>query len=266
MNSEGHNISSDRGPKIIAWIYLAVLCFAYFLTFTVLAPSYRIKDYKRRYGFVQEEKNPVDQRIFSDSAYLSLLRENAFLQSRISIAATDSVYMSVNLADSVINLEISGIVVHTAHISRMSLSNILRRGDNYVILSMLSHPLSIKRNFASIRKEPLMIKKAPRDTSEYVPDIIPDTTDYEPVNIIFETDNGIRFHIYQEAGLKTGDGLRRFIFDMYHRFRYSSDTFIKIITFRMPDYKPYIRIRIPRADAKIIYRALPEKGQIALSK
>ena len=29
------------------------------------------------------------------------------------MAATDSIYMTINLADSTVNLEISGVVVHT---------------------------------------------------------------------------------------------------------------------------------------------------------
>jgi len=109
-----------------------------------------------------------------------------------------------------------------------------------------------------------MIRMAPKDTSEYVPDIIPDTADYEPVNYIMEMDNGIRLYIYQEDKLKPGDSLYRSLFDIYHRMRYAAKTFLRVITFRIPEYQPYIKLRIPRSDAKIIYRALPEKGQIAL--
>ena len=34
--------------------------------------------------------------------------------------------------------------------------------------------------------------------------------------------------------------------------------------FKVPEYHPYIKIRIPRDDVKIIYRALPRNGQIAV--
>jgi hypothetical protein len=34
--------------------------------------------------------------------------------------------------------------------------------------------------------------------------------------------------------------------------------------FRIPEYHPSIRLRIHRSDAKIIYRALPEHGQIGV--
>ena len=264
METEIVYVSSDRTSKIFAWIVIIILFLVYYTLMTMYAPLKKMEALKSEYAFINDDTDPVDERIFTDSAYLDLLHEKSFLQSRVAMAATDSVYLSINLSDSTINLEISGVTVHKAQMSRIRASNILRGGNNYIVLSMLSDPLIIKKNFSSIEKEPLMIKMAPRDTSEYVPDIIPDTADHETVNFIMEMENGIRLHVYQEDKLKLGDGLCRILFDIYHRFRYTAKTFLRVITFRLPDYQPYIKIRIPRSDAKIIYRALPEKGQIAV--
>ena len=63
--------------------------------------------------------NTLNKKIFSDSTYLKLLKEKAFLQSRIVMAETDSIYLTLNLADSTANLEISGVVVHHAKISEI---------------------------------------------------------------------------------------------------------------------------------------------------
>ena len=57
------------------------------------------------------EKGKADQQILIDSEYLKLLKEKSFLQSRIVMAETDSIYLTINLADSTANLEISGVVV-----------------------------------------------------------------------------------------------------------------------------------------------------------
>ena len=62
-----------------------------------------------------------------------------------------------------------------------------------------------------------MIKMAPKDTSEYEPDIMPDTADYEPVNYIMEMDNGTVIYVYQEEKLNHGDGLHLFFFDLRYR-------------------------------------------------
>ena len=53
-------------------------------------------------------------------------------------------------------------------------------------------------SYATIEKEPIMIKMAPKDTSEYKPDIMPDTSVIEPVNYILEMTNGTRIYVYQE--------------------------------------------------------------------
>jgi len=264
METEKIFISADRRAKIIAWIVIVIFFLIYYTVMAMLAPAKKMETLRREYGYKQDVNNPTDDRIFTDSTYLDLLHKKSFLQSRVTMAATDSIYLSISLPDSTLKLEISGVTVHRAQIRRINISTLFSGSDNYIILSMLSSPLTISRNFSSIKKEPLMIRMAPKDTSEYVPDIIPDTADYEPVNYIMEMDNGIRLHIYQEDKLKLCDGLYRSLFDIYHRMRYAAKIFLRVITFRVPEYQPYIKLRIPRSDAKIIYRALPEKGQIAL--
>jgi hypothetical protein len=265
METEKEYISADRKYKIIVWIVI-VLCFLiYYSVMTLLAPAKKYKELKNIYGFRQDEKKPVDERIFTDSIYLSLLKEKSFLQSKVAMAESDSIYLTIDMPDSTVNLEINGVVVHKADIKKMKVSRLLTAKNDYVILSMLSNPFTISKNMASIEKEPLMIRMAPKDTSEFKPDIIPDTADYEPVNYIMEMDNGTRLFIYQEGKLRPGDGIRLFIFDLQYRLIKAGNTFFRVVTFRVPDYQPFIKLRIPRTDAKIIYRALPEHGQIAVS-
>jgi hypothetical protein len=180
------------------------------------------------------------------------------------MAETDSVYMTLNLADSTANLEISGVAVHSAKISEIKISGILRSGNDYAISAMLSTPMNVISDFASIKKEPLMIKMAPKDTSEFKPDIIPDTTDYEPVNYILEMDNGIRLFVYQDTDTITSDKNNLFIFDLNNRLKNTWSSLKSIVRFRVPEYHPFIRIRLPKADAKILYRATPRHGQIAV--
>jgi len=171
--------------------------------------------------------------------------------------------MTINLADSTINLEISGVVVHTTDIKKQRISSILER-DEYSVLNMLAAPFVIEKDYSTIQKEPLMIKMAPKDTSEYQPDIIPDTADFEPVNFILVMENGIRIYVYQEEKLKFGDGFKRFLFDLRDRLNSTALSLAGSITFRVPQYHPFIRIRLARADAKRIYRALPYHGQVGL--
>lgn len=199
-----------------------------------------------------------------DTAYLKLLKDKATLQSRIVMAETDSIYLTINMADNSANLEISGVVVHKAKMSKVQTSKILLEGDDNTILSILATPLTISHAFATIKKEPLMIKMAPKDTSEYKPDIMPDTSIAEPVNYILETSGGIRIYVYQDENARINEKTSQFRFDINDRIRDTWSALKRVAVLKVPEYHPFIKIRLPRTDAKIIFRALPKNGQIAV--
>ncbi len=79
-----------------------------------------------------------------------------------------------------------------------------------------------------------------------------------------EMDNGTVVYVYQEEKLNSFDGWHRFFFDLRYRLHDTWRTMKSVFIFRVPEYHPFIKMRLPRADAKIIYRALPEHGQIAV--
>lgn len=256
--------NSLKHIAIILSIFLIVFI-AYYTVMMLLGPEIKLKNLKNEYSFVQDEKNKTDERILTDSAYLNLLNQRAFLQARIAMAATDSIYLTINLADSILGLEIAGVTVRTAKILTKRVSRLIYRNE-YEISSMLARPFTIISNYSSIPKEPLMIKMAPRDTSEFQPDIIPDTADFEPVNFILQTENGTRIFVYQEEKIRQGDGMKLFMFDLRFRLKAFLSSIKRIIRFKVPEYHPSIKLRIHRSDAKIIYRALPEHGQIAVCR
>src|ERR1035437_6115356 len=160
------------GLKItfIVLIGIVLTFVIYYSIMAMLSPVRKLDEIKNEFVGKASEKNESEQQILKDSTYLKLLKEKAFLQSRLVMAETDSIYLSINLADSSINIEISGVVVHKARINSINISKILS-GSDYSILSMLSTPFTISRSIATIKKEPVMLKMAPKDTSEYKPDI-----------------------------------------------------------------------------------------------
>ena len=61
--------------------------------------------------------------------------------------------------------------------SKVKISKIFQKGDNnIIIINVFSSIYNIKNSLSTIKKEPVMIKMAPKDTSEYKPDIMPDTS------------------------------------------------------------------------------------------
>ena len=251
----------------VTLLILAIICLSfviYYSVMSILGPGRKLAAIKNELGTARIEKKETDERIYSDSAYLRLLKDRAFLQARIVLAETDSIYFTINLSDSTANIEISGVSVHTAKISSIRASKILMKGDENIIISMLSTPFTISSDIATIRKEPVMIKMAPKDTSEYKPDMMPDTSLTEPVNYIMEMTNGTKIYVYQEEVEKFSDRMNLFSFDINDRFRETWRSLKRVFLFKVPEYHPYIKLRVPRSDAEIIYRAIPKYGQVAV--
>jgi hypothetical protein len=245
---------------------IVLVCAIYYTAMSMMSSRQKLKELKTKFEVKADKNNKAGERIFSDSAYLKLLKNKAFLQARTVMAETDSIYLTINLEDSTANIEISGVVVHKTKICSFLASNIFMKGDENTILSMLATPFTISSSNSTIRREPLMIKMAPKDTSEYKPDIMPDTSITLPVNYRLEMTDGTRIYVYQEEHKKSADKMSFFRFDLRDRLRETWNSLKKVAFFKVPDYHLYIKIWIPSDDAKIIYRALPKNGQIGVYK
>jgi hypothetical protein len=264
METEIINKQSRKKTALIILIILMVAFLLYYSVMSFLSPGRTLDRIRNEYVMKQDEKTKIDEKIFSDSTYLVKFKEKTFLQSKVALAESDSIYLTLNLADSTANLEIYGVVVHSAKINDLKMSNILRKENDIVISSLLSSPFTISGSIATIKKDPVMIKMAPKDTSEYRPDIMPDTSITEPVNYRFDMTDGTRIYIYQEESEKTADRMNLFRFDFKDRLSQSWNSLKSVAVFKIPEYHLFIKIRIPRTDAKIIYRALPKNGQIGI--
>jgi hypothetical protein len=264
METENIQITDSISKRFYTVIPICIAFVLYYVIMAILSPAKKIASINNEFGFKGQENTTVDKRIFSDSAFIKVNRDKAYYQSRIIMAETDSISLALNLADSTALLEIKGVTVHKAKIDKAKVSKVFNKADDYAVSAMLSTPFAISHDFATIKKEPLMIKMAPKDTSEYKPDILPDTTDFKPVNFMMEMENGIRLYVYQKVGENEGGRFNHFVFDIKDRFRNTWGIIRSIFVLKVPEYHPYIRIRVPKADAKIIYRAVPRHGQIAL--
>jgi len=261
---EYDNTKPRRNVFLIVLLSLAALFTTYFTVMSLLSPARKLEKLKNEYAAKTSEKEKAGQPVLTDAAYLKLLKQKSFLQSRILMAGTDSIYLTINLADSSANLEISGVAVHKARMSDVKVSKILMEDNEKAILSLLAKPFSINYARATIKKEPVMVKMAPKDTSQYKPDVMPDTSITEPVNYILEMTGGIRIYVYQSENIKFDDRVNQFRFDLTDRLNDTWSALKSVAILKVPEYHPYIKMKLRRSDAKIIYRAIPRNGQIAI--
>lgn len=259
--NKGLNIIKTSSLLIITIVVALVV---YYTVMLSLAPGKKMKELRAGYEDNSKEKSELVQAALADSHYVTLLRKKAFLQSKIAMAESDSIYLILNFADSTANLEIAGVVVHEVKMKEFEISSILTRGNQNVINKLLSTPLTIESAFATIAKEPVMIKMAPKDTSEYKPDIMPDTAATEPVFYKLNLSGGIQLFVYQQEKDLPADSKAFRKFDVDERKKRTKEALGQVASFKVPDYTPFIRLELPRKDARIIYRALPRKGQVAV--
>lgn len=264
MESENTNRKSRGKVTLIVLISMILAFVIYYSVMSMISPGRKLIEIRNEIGTKVAEKSDVDRKMLNDSAYNKLLKERAFLQSRIVMAQTDSIYLTLNLVDSMANIEISGVVVHKAKMSHIETSKILLGDNENSLLSVLPSPFIISHSVSTIKKEPVMIKMAPKDTSEYKPDIMPDTSITEPVNYILVMKSGLRIYVYQKENVKLADRISQFKFDLNDRFRDTWSALKKVATMKVPEYHPFIKIKLSRTDAKIIYRAIPKNGMIAV--
>jgi hypothetical protein len=202
----------------------------------------------------------------ADSNYLSLSLQIAVTKSRMMMAATDSIGLTVNLADSIATLEINGVAARVIKISSYRVAGSLEGVRAEAWPALLSEPFTIESELSSIEKEPLMLKIAPRDTIEAsaMPNIVPDTTGVEPVFYSLGLSHGIRLTVLQEAERGSRDAVARDRFIYRRSLRDFAAAVKEVAMFRFPAYSPEIRIVVPKDDARIIYRALPSRGNVVL--
>jgi hypothetical protein len=256
---------SSPGRTVLVVILVVFSTFVlYYVIMSLLSPVKEISAINKEFGDKQSGNSVIDERVFSDSLFAKMNREKAWLQSKIIMAETDSISLALNLADSTAKLEINGVSVLKSKIATKKISKVFYKTDEYALSAILASPFIIHTYIGTIEKDPIMIKMAPKDTSEYKPDIIPDTTNLAPVNYMLEMENGIRLYVYQVSGKEEGGQINFLWFDIKDRFRNLRDILKSIIGLKVPKYHPFIKIKLPKDEARFIFRAIPQHGQVAV--
>lgn len=192
-----------------------------------------------------------------DSAYFELYKEKAWLETRFQITKTDSISLSVNLKDSVLQLELKGVVLKSSKMTDFEADQFLYQLTPGAYHHLFGTQAQGESDFSTITKEPLIIKKAPKDTSEVQVAAVADTSKIEAVHWMLALDNGIIIKIEGTDQYSQSDKWIGQKFWFKQDLKKIRKDLVQTIQFKTPVYQPEIRIVISESDAKAIYRALP---------
>lgn len=247
---------------IIAAILVLVVA-GWYITGTVMSVNRYVSQFNATYG-VKDEQPGEQVNMYRVPGYHDLLKAKGLLSSHVKLAKNDSIGMFLNLSDSVAQLMVKGLAVRDIPLQKIEFPSVFKRTSQEALYEWLSEPVRTKTVLATIDKEPLNIVQAPKDTSDFVPDAKPDTTNHESVFFILDSDRDLRLYFYQIE--KDGpDWKAALAFEWTDRWAQVKQNIRSVFRFQVPVYVPTLRIGITKEDAKVLYRALPENGRIVIT-
>jgi hypothetical protein len=172
--------------------------------------------------------------------YIALEIEELFWQNRVSMSRDASIDLAIDLIDSTVCLDIKGVTLRKARISKYQISRSMVYLKSYAAYkTWLAGPFNLKQDtVSSIPKEPVFIK----DLATYPLEYFDDWTYFTrlenegAVHYLLEYDRGLLVQVDQD-----------------------SDT---VQAKDLPGH--WFRISIPATDAKAIYRALAIPSEMTL--
>lgn len=244
-----------RFITLIVPVLLGLIALQY-LVFSVLSVR---KEYN---NIVLSTENNFPEITIEDTAWFRLYKEKTWLESRLNAAKSDSISLSVNLKDSLLQLELKGVVLMSTRIKNFKADRFFYElpANGYHVL--FGKDVMAKNSSSTIKKVPLTVKKAPKDSLEYASqNQVPDTLPNQEVHWLMQLDNDIELRI-EGTNPDSGEKQLRNMFwrkrDLDQITRNLGETLI----FKTPEYKPVITVMVPNTDAKTIYRALPDKPAV----
>jgi hypothetical protein len=192
--------------------------------------------------------------------------EQAFLQARLKLAQTNAVYLVIDLVDNAVSLEIKGVEVRRCKILRFNISS----EDEYmrkigILSDWLSTPFVLQQERATIPKEPIRVKEAPKDAAEadlQVDKNIPVENSIVKFSLYF--DRNFLISVKEAQPPSFGNRFRNVFYKAGERFQSETVNLGFLLRFKKPQNRVQISLELSREDAKAVYRALPNNAGLAL--
>ena len=260
-------ITKENRVKIIQgyWIkYLFIVILMITSIRIILAPIHKKTEFEK---LVSNDSIFVSMpdTIWNDYSLSPIIREYSYNEAMFNLSKNDSIQLVVNLHDSTVNLFIKGVQIHKTKIKHFGEDNLLLNISNKQYLKLFSKPLNIKKQKATIVKEPIVLRHAPKDTADAAINAWkPDTLVQNPAFVSYILDYGINIIFEQEMNNTLHDKYVKNMFYLKIRFNRTYKAVFDLLLFKKPEYIPVIKIKIPVNELRAVYRALPVQPIVVL--
>ena len=256
------NFKKNTGRK---WLFSILLVTAAFIVVLIcISPLAKIKEFNKIvYSdslFVQKY-----EMAYNDSSVANRIREKTYKEALLSMADGDSINMIVNARDSVICLSMHGVIIHQTKMSDIRIDHFLKKLPQMYYVKIFSRPLKVNNDYATIVKEPIVEREAPKDTLEaLLTAYTPDTLVHDPAFAIMRLDHDINIILAQDDNPLLMDKLTMVYFNAERLIKRSWYTIAGIFSLKGQNYTPVIKIKLPAGDLRAIYRALPARPDVVI--
>jgi hypothetical protein len=218
---------------------------------------------------IKEEPIP-ESLVLSDpkeavSKLFELRKTESYIESKMSLVNEDSMYLVLDLVKNVADLELKGVSLHECKVMDSHVSNLIKNQSAEVLLNWSGKPFQMLHDDATIPKVSWIIKYAPKDSIEASQaEELPEPPKRGDVYFVMDFDRNLRL-IIQQADKPDKEG-RKSISALKWKFRKQEimKSLNALIRFKRETAKPTIDILLSKADATILYRALPYKPKLLL--
>jgi hypothetical protein len=204
------------------------------------------------------EKDPLNAiNPFKNTKEYELVKQKALLEAQLELSNSDSIALIIDLVDSLAFLQIKGVTIYQAKITKYFYSSALKSMSMPAYYKLFSNPLTVYEQKSTVVKEPIVVKIAPKDTIEAAKaEVIPDSVVNQSAVLEFKINQDILVVISNHEE-DEGSYLK-------HKFFWSYQFLEQLMKNKKVAYQPTIKIIIPNTDIVVIYRALPWKSRIAI--
>lgn len=194
-----------------------------------------------------------------------LKKTETLLRSRYNLSSEDSIYLVLDLIRKVATLEMKGIPLHDSNIQDVWISNSIKKFHTETLLHWLSQPFVLKNATSTIVRVPFLVKVAPKDTIEASKiDATPAPRRTEDVYIVMNFERNLQLVIQQSELSEGEDKLRVDSLRKSFSKRETNKSIKALSTLKREAIMPKIVITLPKSEAVILYRALPQKPKMVL--
>jgi hypothetical protein len=244
---------------------LLIFLFFIFLITVAIAPLHKMQEYE---NLVRSDSLFLEtyQENYNQPELRLLVKEKAYKEALLKLSESDSIQLVINLSDSTVNLSINGVMIHQTKAGSFEEDRMLKKMPLMQQVKIFSQPLAVQSQYATIVKDPVVVRHAPKDTLEAALNAWqPDTLIQKPAFLILSTDLGIHVIFQQENNPALGDKWKKLNFYSRLGIRSATQAVYRFVTLKKQEYHPVLTIKMPADDLRAIYRALPEHTFVVIT-